>query len=124
MSRGQFEEISKLIRSGTQQLGDDIFVQGSRAGATTGARSDIDFGIRVLADKFDELISARFGNPNPGSAKSKTMQHAIETGKIPAGEAGLRSLRKQAESQLGIKTDLSTIRAGGPFDQGPFLPLR
>ena len=32
--------------------------------------------------------------PNSGTSKERTMLHAIEIGKIQAGEAGLRGLRK------------------------------
>ncbi len=52
------------------------------------------------------------------------MQHAIKTGKIQSGEAGLRSLRRELESFLNLPVDISVIRIGGPFDQGPFLTLR
>ena len=52
------------------------------------------------------------------------MQHAMATGKIQAGEAGLRNLRSQPEKLLGIEVDISIIRAGGAFDQGPFIPLQ
>ncbi|MFI7285123.1 hypothetical protein ACIBRY_00375 [Streptomyces anulatus] len=44
-----------------------------------------------------------------------------ETGKIQAGEAGLRSLRKALEAQLGMEVDLSIIRRGGPFDNPPYI---
>jgi hypothetical protein len=52
------------------------------------------------------------------------MQHARETGKIQAGEAGLRALRKALEVDLGMEVDISVIRHCGPFDQGPYLPLK
>jgi hypothetical protein len=52
------------------------------------------------------------------------MQHAIETGKIQSGEAGLRGVRKELEDQLNMPVDISVIREGGPFDQGPFVPLQ
>jgi hypothetical protein len=51
------------------------------------------------------------------------MLHAIETGKIQSGEAGLRSLRKQLEKLLGLDVDISIIRSGGPFDNGPMIPI-
>ncbi|WP_425583676.1 nucleotidyltransferase domain-containing protein [Streptomyces macrosporus] len=102
-------------------MGGNIVVQGSRAGGTARPDSDIDFAIRVDSDKFDELIRERFGTPNPDSAKERTMLHAMDTGKIQAGEAGLRSLRKALEAQLGMEVDLSVIRRGGPFDNPPFI---
>ena len=51
------------------------------------------------------------------------MRHALETGKIQAGEAGLRSLRKALERELGFDVDLSVVLDGGPFDRGPYIPL-
>ena len=51
------------------------------------------------------------------------MQHAIKTGKIQAGEAGLRGVRVKLEGKLGMEVDLSVIRKGGPFDNPPFIPL-
>lgn len=58
----------------------------------------IDFAIRVDSQKFDGLIGERSGFPNPDSAKERTMLHAMETGKIQAGEAGLRGLRAEGNS--------------------------
>jgi hypothetical protein len=52
------------------------------------------------------------------------MQHARQSGKIQAGEAGLRTLRNSLEVELGMAVDLSIIRMGGPFDRGPYLPLK
>ena len=50
------------------------------------------------------------------------MQHAIRTGKIQAGEAGLRQLRLKLENDLNMDVDISVIRRDGPFDTPPFLP--
>jgi len=116
--------LSASVRRGARHLGDDIAVHGSRASGTAGAASDIDIAIRVSPERFDELIRARFGTPNPGSAKERTMLHAIETGKIQAGEAGLRGLRKSLAAEAGMPVDISVIRTGGAFDQGPYIPLR
>ncbi|MGB9752828.1 nucleotidyltransferase domain-containing protein [Roseiflexus castenholzii] len=85
--------------------------------------SDIDIAIRVSPERFNQLIRERFGTPNPGSAKERTMLHALETGKIQAGEAGLRGLRKSLEERFGYPVDISVIREGGPFDRGPWVPL-
>ena len=105
-------------------LGDDVIVQGSRAGHSARPASDIDFGLRVDPDRFDDLVRERFGTPNPGSAKERTMLHAIETGKIQAGEAGMRALRRALEADLERAVDLSVIRRGGPFDNEPWLPVQ
>ncbi len=52
------------------------------------------------------------------------MRHARETGKIQAGEAGLRSLRKELEADLRMEVDISVVRKGGPFDKGPYVSLK
>ncbi|MDT3395061.1 RHS repeat-associated core domain-containing protein [Streptomyces sp. B1866] len=123
VSPEDFGEAGRMLREGTGHLGDDVVVQGSRAAGTARPTSDIDFAIRVDSDRFDQLIRERFGTPNPDSAKERTMLHAMETGKIQAGEAGLRSLRKALEAQLGMDVDLSVIRRGGPFDNPPFVRI-
>lgn len=51
------------------------------------------------------------------------MLHALDTGKIQAGEAGLRGLRKALEAQLGMEVDLSIIRRDGPFDYPPYIKV-
>jgi hypothetical protein len=98
--------------------------RGSRVTGTAGPTSDLDIAIRVSPKRFEELLAQRFGSPNPGSAKERTMQHARQTGKIQAGEAGLRSLRKALETDLGMEVDIAIIQEGGPFDVGPYLPLQ
>lgn len=63
------------------------------------------------------------GTPNPGSAKERTMLHAIETGKIQAGEAKLSGLRKELQEIFGMEVDISIIKQGGAFDNPPFIPF-
>lgn len=104
-------------------MSDDIVVHGSRASGTAKQTSDIDIAIKVTPEKFDELIKERFNSPNPGSAKERTMLHAIETGKIQAGEAGLRGLRKELEEIFGMDVDISIIEEGGAFDNPPFISI-
>lgn len=123
LTEEQFVNSSKLIRQNVGNICDDIVVQGSRAGATAKATSDIDYAIRVSPEKFDDLIKQRFGTPNPGSGKERTMLHAIETGRIQAGEAGLRGLRKQLQEILGIDVDISIIKSGGSFDNEPMINI-
>ena len=118
LSSSQFGQLSQMLKDKVGGIGDDIFVQGSRASGTAKKTSDIDIGISVSEDKFRELIKTYFGNPNQGSAKEKTMLHAIQTGKIQAGEAKLSQFRKQVENFLGIETDISIIRQGSAFDKG------
>lgn len=123
LTKAQFDDVATLLRSEAGHIGDDILVHGSRAKGNASAKSDIDFAIRVPHEKFDAMIKSRFGSPNPDSAKFRTMQHAVSTGKIQAGEAGLRAVRRELQKRLGMKADLSVIRTGGHFDQGPYIPI-
>ncbi|QTH45381.1 nucleotidyltransferase domain-containing protein [Cohnella sp. LGH] len=116
----QFGNASTLIRQRVGSISDDIYVQGSRAGGTARVDSDIDIAVRVSPEEFNTLITQRFKTPNPGSSKERTMLHAIDTGKI---QAGLSSLRIQLEKELGMKVDISIIKAGGSFNNGPSIPL-
>lgn len=52
------------------------------------------------------------------------MLKAIETGKIQRGEIHMSTLGRKLEELLGFDVDLSIIRQQGPFDKGPFLPLK
>ena len=124
LSCKQFDEAGRIIRQGRAgEISDDIVVQGSRANGTAKPGSDMDVAVRVSDEEFDRLIKERFGTPNPGSAKERTMQHAIETGKIQAGEAGLRPTGKALKEAIGRDVDISVIRKGGPFDNGPFVEV-
>ncbi|WEK02284.1 MAG: LysM peptidoglycan-binding domain-containing protein [Candidatus Sphingomonas phytovorans] len=123
-----FDVISGKVRAavGDLGLGDDIFVMGSRSGGTAKAASDFDFGVRVSPNKFDELIAESFGNPKAGSALSRTRDIAIRDGRIQTGEAGLRPVRTTISRTLNVpqnKVQISVIRAGGVFDNGPQTPL-
>jgi len=120
----QFRWLSAQVRSHTRQLGEEIYIQGSRAGGTATQESDLDIAILVDAGRFEEILQRSFGNPKIGSAKERTMHHAGKTGKIQAGEAGLRPLRRKLEQELGLEIDISVIRRGGPFDSPPYLRLR
>lgn len=124
LSEEQFQAMSATVRNQAGEISPDIQVQGSRAAGTARPDSDIDIAIRVPQEQFDQLIDDSFGKPNPGSAKARTMQRAIETGKIQSGEAGLRPLRKTLQGQLGMDVDISIVRIGGPFDNGPMIPLK
>jgi RHS repeat-associated protein len=124
LTHGQFENASLMLRQKAGHISDDIFVQGSRASGNAKPTSDIDIGIRVSEENFDALIQKYFGKPNPGSSKEDTMLHAIATGKIQSGEVKLSSLRKLLQKELGMEVDLSVIKAGGPFDNGPFIQVK
>jgi predicted nucleotidyltransferase len=124
LSDEQFAAISVMIRAATTHLGSDIQFHGSRVKGTARLESDIDIAIRLPSVEFEAFLLERFGVPNPGSAKERTMLWARERGKIQAGEASLRALRNELEVYLGIEVDISVIRLGGPFDRPPFLPLK
>jgi predicted nucleotidyltransferase len=124
LSEEQFAALSARVRSAAGDYSSDIQVQGSRVKGTARPDSDIDIAIRVPKERFEEILRDRFGVPNPGSAKERTMRHARAKGKIQAGEAGLRSLRTALEVELGIEVDISVICIGGEFDVAPFIPLR
>ena len=123
ISQEQFSNASKLLRDRVGDISGDIVVQGSRAKGTAKPTSDIDIALRVSGDKFDSLINQYFKTPNPGSAKERTMLHAIETGKIQAGEAKLSGLRKELQEIFGMEVDISIIKQGGAFDNPPFIPF-
>ena len=123
LNQTQFEDLSRLARSKASDLGlgDDLFVQGSRAKGTARVDSDIDLAIRVSPEKFNEFLNtqSKLANPNPGSNLMDTRLHAIDTGKIQRGEARLRATAKQIEKAAGVKVDFSVIKAGGKFDNVP-----
>ncbi|WPK12119.1 nucleotidyltransferase domain-containing protein [Lysinibacillus louembei] len=127
LTQEQFQKISQMVKEEVGHISDDIVVQGSRAKGTAKPTSDLDIAVRVPAQKFDELVQNSFSKitpPNPGSAKEKTMLHAIETGKIQSGEAKLSKFRKQLEKELGMDVDISIIKMDGPFDNPPFTPIK
>jgi RHS repeat-associated protein len=72
LSGRQFSQLSATVRQGAGHLGDDIAVHGSRASGSAKATSDLDLAIRVSPEKFDELVRARFGSPNPGCERCFT----------------------------------------------------
>jgi hypothetical protein len=127
LSEGQFIESSQIVRGRAAELGlgDDIFVHGSRAAGTASELSDIDIGIRVSPERFDEFLNteSRLASPNPGSNLADTRAYAIENGIIQRGEARLSSTGRQLERFLDMDVDISIIRAGGRFDRGPYIPL-
>jgi hypothetical protein len=117
----RFDRAGALVHEGAGHISDDIAVHGSRADGTARATSDIDIAVRVDRTEFEALVRKRFGDPAPGSAKERTMLHALNTGKLQAGEAGLRPLRLELEGALGTEVDISVVARGGPFDNGPYL---
>ncbi len=102
LTNSQFDEVSRVVRimAGEIGLGDDIFVQGSRAAGTAKPTSDLDIAIRLSPEKFDNFLrnQSKLNRVNPGSAKEKTLLRAIETGKIQAGESTLITGQKTART--------------------------
>jgi predicted nucleotidyltransferase len=119
----RFKQVVKLLKENEiiKQIGGEIYVHGSRAKGTAKIYSDIDIGIRVSAERFEQLIQECF--PNAANSRLRTMGRAIEVGKIQRGELKLSKLGKQIHKLLGIKVDISVIKAGGPFDYGPFISI-
>jgi RHS repeat-associated protein len=125
LTASDFKVMSQRVVDAVGNISDEIVVQGSRAAGTANKASDIDIAVKVSGKEFDQLIQKAFRTPNKGSAWEKTMQHAIKTGKIQAGEAGLSSLRKNLEELLGgMKVDISIIEKGGSFDNGAQIPVK
>jgi hypothetical protein len=123
LSSQQFQRLSDLLKQRLGNINGQIVVQGSRASYTAGPNSDIDIAIRVDQKTFGEFWDKKFADANPGSAKEATGKWAIQTGKIQAGEAGLRGLRRQLQQELDMDVDLSIITVGGPFDNPPFIEI-
>ena len=94
-----------------------MVVQGSRAGHSAHAASDVDFGLRVPPERYDELIRKCFGDAATGEARD----NAVARGRIFWRRAGLKDLHDALQSDLGRKVDLAIIKRGGLFDGEPWL---
>jgi hypothetical protein len=122
----------KEVAGRTGDLGDDIFVHGSRGRGTAASDADLDIGIRVSAERFEQLVQERLATVKEGGDKWKTLQRALERGRLHQGEAGISGISKEIqrlmneEMGLGFTKGLqvTVIREAGPFDLGPFIPLR
>ena len=122
----QFDNISRAVRRVMDErgLGDDAFVMGSRAAGTAKPSSDIDIGIRVSPEKFNEEIERAFKNARNDRADTRDV--SIADGRIQTGEAKLRMLRQEIADILGFdKKDvqISIIKKGGKFDNGAQTPM-
>jgi hypothetical protein len=138
MTEAQFLQVAIRLRerlrqeaSRTGDLGDGLFVHGSRARGTALPDADLDIGVRVSAERFEQLVQQRMARVRPGSDRSETLAQALQHGRLHAGEAGISGVRKEIQrlinEQMGLGFDkgvqLTVIREAGPFDQGPFIPL-
>jgi hypothetical protein len=126
LTKEEFASLSKKLLTETERrgLGKDVFVQGSRASGLSLPGSDVDIAVRVSKEEFDNAVKKSFKTPKPGSAKERTMMHAMESGKISGGEAGLSGTAREVASDTGKKVQISVIRKDGPFDAGPIVPLK
>lgn len=139
MSEEQFQEVSTRLGERLKQeagrtgdLGDDIFVHGSRGSGIAATDADLDIGIRVSAGRFDQLIRERLARVAGGGDRCKTLQRAIQQGRLHQGEAGIsgvsREVQRLINEEMGLGftkgVQVTIIREAGPFDQGPFLPWR
>ncbi len=122
VDRSRLRAAATLIRTRAGHYGDDVIVQGSRAGWSARATSDIDIGLRVSPDRFEEILRERFGNPVPDDVAG-FLAGCREKGIVHVRRAGLLPLRRVLEPVLGCKVDISVIRQGGRFDGEPWLPL-
>src|SRR5258708_2432522 len=117
LTEEQFREVSTRVRAKVADAECTMAVHGSRAAGTATDGSDLDIAILVDPERFAQIHARCFAPPSPGTAKERTMQHARQCGKIQAGEAGLRTLRRDLEKALGIEVDISIVMRGGAFDQ-------
>jgi hypothetical protein len=116
ISPDQLAAAAARIRSTARGLSGDVVVQGSRAGHSARAASDIDFGLRVPPDEYDRLIKDFFGDTT-----TEARTNAIARGRIFSRHAGLKELRAALETDLDRKVDLAVIKRGGMFDNEPWL---
>jgi uncharacterized protein YukE len=116
ISSDQLAAAAARIRSTARGLTGDVVVQGSRAGHSARAASDIDFGLRVPPDEYDRLIKDFFGDR---TTEGRT--NAVARGRIFSRHAGLKELRAALETDLDRKVDLAVIKRGGMFDNEPWL---
>jgi len=139
MTEEQFQQVSDRLRERLKQeagrtgdLGEEIFVHGSRGRGTAASAADLDIGIRVSAERFDQLIQDRLTRVRQGGDKWETLQEAVRQGRLHAGEAGISGIRKEIQRLINEEMNLgfakgvqvTVICEAGPFDQGPFIPLR
>ena len=122
--RPRLDDASKLIRSRAGSISDDIQIHGSRASGTARPDSDLDIAILVDDQRFGELVEQSFKGASPGSAEAKTRDYAHTSGKLASGHAGLRCARDELQRRLDKDVHISIVRRGGPFEQGPVIPLK
>src|SRR5580693_6715359 len=102
MTEEQFQQVSDRLRKRLKQeagrtgdLGDDIFVHGSRGRGTAAIDADLDIGIRISSESFDLLVQSRLVNVKVGGDKWKTLQRARVRGRLHQGEAGISGIGRE-----------------------------
>jgi uncharacterized protein YukE len=116
----QLAAAAARIRSGAHGLSADVVVQGSRAAHSARAASDVDVGLRVSPQRYEQLLRECFGDAPAREAAT----NAAERGRIFWRHAGLGPLHHALEEDLGRKVDLAIIKQGGRFDNEPWVPVR
>ncbi|HEV7653669.1 MAG TPA: hypothetical protein VGP36_02890 [Mycobacteriales bacterium] len=117
ISADQLAAAARRIRTDAPGLTGDVVVQGSRAGHSAGAGSDIDFGLRVPPEHYERLLRDAFGE----SSTREAAANAATRGRIFWRHAGLKNLHDALQDDLGRKVDLAIIKQGGLFDNEPWL---
>ena len=125
LTQAKFDEGLGILRGAVRDKGYNgrIFLHGSRVGGSPRPDSDFDFAIRVTPEEFDRIANARLSTLTPGSTTWRTIQYGIGVGKLQRGEIGLSGIGRQLEAMYGVRLDISIIRIGGPFDNGPWYPV-
>ncbi|MCX5557430.1 RHS repeat-associated core domain-containing protein [Streptomyces sp. NBC_00038] len=127
LTRSQFSGVGDVFRS-SLKIKANVVVQGSRVTGNITGSSDLDIAVRVSPETFDAMVAQRWVGAKPGSAKARTRDWAIETGKITAGDSipKLSGIRNEIQGILGDEVhhvDVSVIKMGGAFDNGPFIGI-
>jgi hypothetical protein len=118
----------------------DAAIQGSAVYRP--AADDIDVALLVDQKQFDQLIEQSFPNQvakvrargidplrmtmgDAQTAAEKTLANAVEAGIIKRDDVvpRLSDIRKKLQTITGQHVDLSIVRHGGKFDQGPYFPI-
>ncbi|WP_033339737.1 nucleotidyltransferase domain-containing protein [Catenuloplanes japonicus] len=105
----------------------DLGVHGSRARGTARSDSDIDVALRVDDRTFHDLAQRALARAPEGTRLRRTMLRRIRNnGQLSSFDLGTEfTNRRQAllDSHVSVPVQFSVLRRGGPFDNGPYIPL-
>jgi RHS repeat-associated protein len=124
-SREQFVEFRNKIAEQVDSLGlprDQVILQGSNLFKNN--PGDIDVGIRLSADEFDDFVRGKSliaGKPK----EIDSVERAIRVGKLddtkmfgpPSARRGFRNTLKELSNTRNNQVDFSLIKEGSVFDQ-------